>query len=78
MLRASLERQVKHIPRDPSSELQDLADRLGELGAKPRDVIEIHKATLKLAAETESTSRAQVLVMEGWFLVLPEPARPSR
>ncbi len=70
LLRVSLERQVKRIPRDLSSELQDLADRLGGLGGRPRDVIEIHKAALKTAAETESPSRAQALVMEGRFLVL--------
>lgn len=70
LLMDSLESQVKQIQRDLSSELRDLADRLGLLGAGPRDVIEVHKTALQTVSENELPVKAKALTQEGRFLVL--------
>lgn len=66
----SLESQVKQIQHDLSSELRGLADRLGLLGAGPRDVIEVHKTALQTVCENQPPVKAKALTEEGRFLLL--------
>ncbi|RMF92361.1 MAG: response regulator [Nitrospinota bacterium] len=70
LLGLALESHVKRIPHDVSSALRDLADRLGELYAGPRDVVDLHKAALQQAEEREPPAKVQALTEEGRFLVL--------
>ena len=70
LLIAALENQVKKTSRDISTELRDLADKIGAVSAGPRDVVEIHKSALRAITENKTPAKAQALTIEGRFLVL--------
>lgn len=51
-------------------ELRGLADRLGDLGASPREVTEVHARALRGAVRGVSATKAQALLAEGRMLAL--------
>ncbi len=70
LLTEALESQVKKSNKDISADLRDLADRLGEFSAGPRDVVEVHKTALRVVNEKENPAKARALTVEGRFLAL--------
>jgi PAS domain S-box-containing protein len=53
-----------------ADELRALADRLGELGASPREVTEVHARALRGAVRGASATKTQALLAEGRMLAL--------
>ena len=66
----ALEQQVKRVEHDVSGGLRDLADRLGRLGASPRDVVEVHMRALKAAGVGSPVIKRRAIAEEGRFRVL--------
>lgn len=90
LLDLALQQQKYKVETDVSAALQDLGDRLGALGAGPRDVIEVYGTALKSRSAGAIAARARAYLDEGRLLVLelmghlvayyrdrpPEPGRP--
>jgi len=54
----------------PRREISALADRLGDLGAGPRDVIDLHTRVVAAKCQDVPPKRAKVYTVEGRLLVL--------
>jgi CheY-like chemotaxis protein len=70
LLDLALERQRYKVEHDLGAALQEMGQRLGALGAGPRDVIEIYGAALKSRTGGTPAARARAYVDEGRMLVL--------
>ncbi len=70
LLTNALEQQVKRVDYDVSGRLRGLADRLGRLGAGPRDVVEVHMRALKTAGVGSPVVKRRALSDEGRFRTL--------
>ena len=66
----ALEQQVKRVEHDVSGGLRDIADRLGRLGASPRDVVEVHMRALKAAGIGSPIIKRRAIAEEGRFRAL--------
>lgn len=66
----ALERKAYKVEYDLSGRLRDLAARLASFSAGPRDVIELHVATLRRLASDANGPRSQSYTEEGRLLVL--------
>ncbi|MDB4928956.1 MAG: hybrid sensor histidine kinase/response regulator, partial [Myxococcaceae bacterium] len=53
-----------------AGELRALADRLGDLGASPREVTEVHARALRGAVQGATATKTQALLAEGRMLAL--------
>ncbi|NJO55978.1 MAG: response regulator [Rhodospirillales bacterium] len=67
--RALLGRSAKEYAR-LVADLNDIADRLGMLGAGPRDVIELHKGAMGSRLEDQSVRKNKAYVEEGRLLLV--------
>lgn len=67
--RALLGRSTKEQGR-LVADLNDIADRLGMLGAGPRDVVDLHKAAITGRIEGESARKSKAYVEEGRLLLV--------
>ncbi len=70
LLNLALQQQRYRVEHDISAALQEMGQRLGALGAGPRDVIEIYGAALKSQSSGTTAARARAYVDEGRMLVL--------
>ncbi|HEU5317319.1 MAG TPA: response regulator, partial [Chloroflexota bacterium] len=70
LVQRALERRAYRVDHDLSSPLRALADRLGFLGAGPRDVVELHTGALRDCLNGATAERAQALVGEGRVLLV--------
>lgn len=70
MLERVLDRITYRVSDPLSIPLRNLAGRLGELGAGPRDVVELHGTALRHKSSGVQASRARALADEGRLLVL--------
>lgn len=70
VLNLSLEQRAYRVKYDLSEELRHISDRLGFLGAGPRDLIDIHSETLHRLQKTAPHQKIQALLEESRFLVL--------
>lgn len=70
LLDRALQQQKYRIEHDVSAALQELGDRLGALGAGPRDVVEVYGAALKARSAGAIAARARAYLEEGRLLVL--------
>jgi CheY-like chemotaxis protein len=52
------------------SDLNDIADRLGMLGAGPRDVVDLHKIAMSARLENQSARKNKAYVEEGRLLLV--------
>lgn len=52
------------------AKLRDLTERLGELGAGPKDVVNIHASAIETISADESKDRASALTTEGKVLLV--------
>jgi len=64
-----LEYQVFNLSK-PRDHMKDLASRLGDLGAQPRDLIDVHSHALEATARRVSRARAGTYAIEGRLLAL--------
>ena len=69
-LEQSLESQALKVNYNIGEHLRQIADSLGFLHARPRDVVELHTHALEIKTRSISTVKAKALVEEGRFLVL--------
>jgi hypothetical protein len=53
-----------------ADELRTLGERLGDLGAGPREVTDVHARALRHAVQGASAARTQALLAEGRLLAL--------
>ncbi len=53
-----------------SEDVNVFADKLGVLGASPRDIVELHKAAMQRKVDQQSPLKGKAYVEEGRFLVL--------
>ncbi|MBU4355856.1 MAG: response regulator [Proteobacteria bacterium] len=65
-----LEQRAFKVEHDIPSRLRILAGQLGFLNAGPRDVVEVHVATLKEKAREVTPQKMGAYVMAGRFLIL--------
>jgi CheY-like chemotaxis protein len=70
LLDLALQQQKYKVQHDISAALRDLGDRLGALGAGPRDVIEVYGTALKSRSAGALAARARAYLDEGRLLVL--------
>jgi FixJ family two-component response regulator len=70
ILGMALEQRAFKVDRHVGQELNDLADRLGQLSAGPRDVVDLHVAALRDRLARATPEEASALSDEGRFLVL--------
>jgi hypothetical protein len=56
--------------RKPRKEMEALAGRLGDLGAGPRDLIDIHVNSMESLVGEANDERARVYAIEGRLFVL--------
>lgn len=70
LLDLALRKQQYRVEHDLSAALQEMGQRLGVLGAGPRDVIEIYGTALKSRSGGVAAARARAYVDEGRMLVL--------
>lgn len=70
LLDLALDQRAYKIGNRLSDELRSLADRLGYLGAGPRDVIEIHTSALRRRLESAAPPRQQAYIDEGRLMAL--------
>lgn len=63
-------RQLAYKEEKPRSLMEGIATRLGDAGACPRDLLDIHVASLECAMEGLSVERARFYVIEGRLLAL--------
>jgi hypothetical protein len=70
MLELALEERTVKVESRLGEELHGIADRLGLLGAGPRDIIELHKAAITDRLEGQPIRRARVYVEEGRLILL--------
>lgn len=70
LLDLALQQQGYRVEHDISAALQAMGQRLGALGAGPRDVIEIYGTALKSRSGGTAAARARAYVDEGRMLVL--------
>jgi CheY-like chemotaxis protein len=66
----ALERRGYRVDHDLSAPLRAVADRLGFLGAGPRDVVELHSAALRNCLSGATAARAQALLEETRVLLV--------
>jgi CheY-like chemotaxis protein len=70
LLDLALQQQKYRVENDVSAALRGLGDRLGALGAGPRDVIEVYGSALKARSAGAVAARARAYLNEGRLLVL--------
>lgn len=70
LVRASLRAQQIEGETAVDGRARQLADRLGRLGAGPRDVVEVHRAALEELLEGRTRGESQALRREGRFTCL--------
>jgi hypothetical protein len=70
LLDLALEERAYKVEHNVSGGFVFLVERLGFLKAGPRDVVDIHSATLKKKAKESNPARAQAYVEEGRLTVL--------
>ncbi len=70
LLDLALEQQQYRVRHDIGAALREVGDRLGALGAGPRDVIEIYGTALKSRSAGAPPARARAYLDEGRLLVL--------
>ena len=70
ILGMAVEQRAFKVDRHIGQELNDLADRLGQLSAGPRDVVDLHVAALRDRLKRATPEEASALSDEGRFLVL--------
>lgn len=70
LLELALEQRAFKVEHNLSEPLRAIADKLGFLKASPRDVIEIHTATLKEKNRDVTLAKSQAYVSEGRILLL--------
>lgn len=70
LLDRSLEQQVHWNQHLLTEDVSAFADRLGVLGAGPRDVIEVHKSAMNPKLEEKSSTKTRAYVDEGRLLML--------
>jgi CheY-like chemotaxis protein len=63
-------RQLAYKENKPNDLMQRIATRLGDAGAGPRDLLDIHVAALESEMEGVSVERARFFVIEGRLLAL--------
>lgn len=69
LLEEALQRRGYRVPEAQASPLFDLAERLVDLGAAPRDVVEIHTAAVRSLSQ-QHPRRASAYLQEGRLLVV--------
>ncbi|MEZ5889639.1 MAG: response regulator [Xanthobacteraceae bacterium] len=62
--------QLGYKKEKPRDFMAGLATHLGDLGAGPRDLIDLHIAALESVVQVESVERARAFVIEGRLLAL--------
>lgn len=70
LLDLALQQQRYRVEHDISAVLQEMGQRLGALGAGPRDVIEVYGAALKSRSSGTTAARARAYLDEGRMLAL--------
>ncbi|VTS05507.1 PAS domain-containing protein [Tuwongella immobilis] len=70
MVDRALEQQSFRVSHRVSESLRELAERLGQLHAGPRDVIELHAAVLELKRPILTVVRMKAFVEESRFVLL--------
>jgi CheY-like chemotaxis protein len=70
LLDLALEERTVRMESRIGEELSAFADRIGILGAGPRDLVDIHKAAITGRLEGQSLRRARAYVEEGRLLLL--------
>lgn len=70
LLDLALEERTVRVESRLSEELHTLADRLGIFGAGPRDIIDLHKASITCRLEGQPLRRARAYVEEGRLVLL--------
>ncbi len=70
LLDMAIQQQNYRIEHDISTELRKVGDRLGSLGAGPRDVVELYGDVLKSRSVGVAAARARAYLDEGRLLVL--------
>ena len=70
LLDVSLEAQVKRSGLNATGGLEELAHQLGTCSAGPRDVVELHRASLAAISPTLHPSKIRPITEEGRYLVL--------
>ncbi len=66
----ALEQRAYRVEHNISERLRSLAERVGFLGAGPRDVVEVHSNALKRKTREAAPAKAQAYVEEGRLMVL--------
>jgi DNA-binding response OmpR family regulator len=66
----ALEKRAYKVDHNISENLRTIADQLGYLKAGPRDVVEIHRTSLKRMTEKANLQRALAYVEEGRLMAL--------
>lgn len=69
LLTAYLE-QLGYKKEKPREFMAGLVTQLGDLGAGPRDLLDLHVAALECVAQVESVEKARAFVIEGRLLAL--------
>lgn len=70
MLELTLEQQAYKVEHDLTTSLRALAEELGFLRARPRDIIDLHTTTLKRKISDPSLPKAQAYLEAGRLRVL--------
>jgi len=70
LMELAVEQRAFRVKHDISGKLQDIAEEIGFLQARPRDVVEIHTSTLRKKTGAVNQARAQVYIEEGRIMVL--------
>jgi DNA-binding response OmpR family regulator len=70
LMELALEQRAFRVEHDISGKLQSIAEELGFLHARPRDVVEIHSSALRNKTEAVNQARSQAYIEEGRIMVL--------
>ncbi len=70
IINLALEQQIYKVKHPISERLRTLAQRLGTLRAGPRDVVELHSATLKASTQEMNPVKAKAYAEEGRLIAL--------
>jgi len=70
MFDAALERRILEVDSDLTSRFRAMAEQLGDLAARPRDVIDLHQRAMRLATKDAPAQKARACAEEGRFMIL--------
>jgi CheY-like chemotaxis protein len=70
LLDLALEQRTYKVEHNVPSKLQTMAEQLGFLSAKPRDLVEIHSTALKDKIKTTTHQKTQVYMDEARLMIL--------